>query len=51
MRGSLIWVGQMDPVETMAAYYQALEAAIREAPEQYLWMHDRWKSSRRRGKL
>jgi KDO2-lipid IV(A) lauroyltransferase len=41
----------MDPVETMAAYYQALEAAIREAPEQYLWMHDRWKSSRRRGKL
>jgi KDO2-lipid IV(A) lauroyltransferase len=41
----------MDPVETMAAYYRALEAAIREAPEQYLWMHDRWKSSRRRGKL
>ncbi len=37
-----------DPVEAMATYYQALESAIREAPEQYLWMHDRWKSSRRR---
>lgn len=41
----------MDPAETMAAYYRSLEAAIREAPEQYLWMHDRWKSSRRRGKI
>lgn len=38
----------LDPVETMAAYYRELESAIREAPEQYLWMHDRWKSSRRR---
>ena len=37
-----------DPVEAMAAYYRDLEAAIREAPEQYLWMHDRWKTSRRR---
>ena len=38
----------LDPVETMAAYYRELEAAIRQAPEQYLWMHDRWKSSRNR---
>ncbi len=41
----------VDPVEAMALYYQALEAAVREAPEQYLWMHDRWKSSRRRKML
>ena len=40
-----------DPTETMAAYYADLEAAIREAPEQYLWMHDRWKASRRRRML
>ena len=38
----------LDPTETMAAYYRSLEAAIRQAPEQYLWMHDRWKSARRR---
>ena len=37
----------LDPVETMAWYYERLESAIREAPEQYLWMHDRWKSARR----
>ena len=40
-----------EPAETMAAYYRDLEAAIREAPEQYLWMHDRWKSSRNRRML
>ena len=38
----------LDPTETMAWYYRNLEAAVREAPEQYLWMHDRWKSARRR---
>lgn len=41
----------MSPEEIMAAYYRDLEAAVREAPEQYLWMHDRWKSARRRGLL
>ncbi len=41
----------MTPEEIMTAYYQDLEAAVREAPEQYLWMHDRWKSARRRGLL
>ena len=40
----------LEPPEIMAWYYQALESACREAPEQYLWMHDRWKSARR-GKL
>lgn len=38
----------LSPTEVMARYYQALESAVREAPEQYLWMHDRWKSARRR---
>lgn len=41
----------MTPEEIMTVYYQDLEAAVREAPEQYLWMHDRWKSARRRGLL
>ena len=41
----------LDPAEAMAWYYERLEAAVREAPEQYLWMHDRWKSARRRGML
>ncbi|RYG86644.1 hypothetical protein EON77_03435 [bacterium] len=27
----------------------SIEALIRRHPEQYLWMHDRWKSARRRG--
>ena len=44
-------LSELDPTETMAWYYERLEAAIREAPEQYLWMHDRWKSARRRGML
>ena len=29
----------------------ALESVIREHPTQWLWMHDRWKSARRRGLL
>lgn len=41
----------IEPEEAMALYYRDLEAAIREAPEQYLWMHDRWKASRRRKML
>lgn len=38
----------LDPEGIMAWYYRGLEAAIRQAPEQYLWMHDRWKSARKR---
>ena len=29
----------------------ALEQKIREYPEQWLWMHDRWKSARKKGLL
>ncbi len=29
----------------------ALESVIREYPEQYLWLHDRWKSARQKGLL
>jgi Kdo2-lipid IVA lauroyltransferase/acyltransferase len=28
----------------MRGYFEVLELAIREAPEQYFWPHDRWKS-------
>jgi KDO2-lipid IV(A) lauroyltransferase len=38
-----------DPEALMAAYNLTLESVIREFPEQYLWMHDRWKSARQRG--
>ena len=31
------------------AISQSLENIIRQYPEQYLWLHDRWKSARRRG--
>lgn len=39
------------PEELTARLNLALEALIRRHPEQYLWMHDRWKSARRRGML
>lgn len=35
----------------MAQYNAHLESVVREFPEQYLWMHDRWKSARQRGLL
>ncbi len=38
----------LTPTEIMAWYYRGLEGAVREAPEQYLWMHDRWKSARKK---
>jgi KDO2-lipid IV(A) lauroyltransferase len=38
-----------DAEELMSTYNAHLEAVIREYPDQYLWMHDRWKSARRRG--
>ena len=38
-----------DPVEIMALVNATLEAEIRKYPEQWLWMHDRWKNARNRG--
>ncbi len=32
----------------MRAYYAWLEDAIRQHPEQYLWMHDKWRAARRK---
>ncbi|HVT13950.1 MAG TPA: lysophospholipid acyltransferase family protein [Fimbriimonadaceae bacterium] len=41
-----------EPVEGMTrAINNAIEAAIRETPEQWLWFHDRWKSARKAGLL
>ncbi|MFZ4506088.1 MAG: lysophospholipid acyltransferase family protein [Fimbriimonas sp.] len=39
------------PEELMTRVNAAIESAIRKYPEQYLWMHDRWKSARQRGLL
>ncbi len=39
------------PEELMTRVNLAIEEMIRLAPEQYLWMHDRWKYARRRGLL
>ena len=45
------WADQDDPLRWVTqAYTSAIEAFVREAPEQYLWIHRRWKSQpRRRG--
>lgn len=40
-----------DPKETMALLNAALESVIRRYPDQWLWMHDRWKEARRRNLL
>ncbi|MCG9896062.1 MAG: lysophospholipid acyltransferase family protein, partial [Fimbriimonadaceae bacterium] len=46
-----------EPVEgprgegTMRAIHAWLESVIREHPEQWLWLHDRWRSARREGLL
>jgi len=38
------WEGQADPLRWITQTYSAaLEAAIRRHPEQYLWVHRRWK--------
>ncbi|MDX2066431.1 MAG: lysophospholipid acyltransferase family protein [Fimbriimonadaceae bacterium] len=38
-----------NPEEIAAATNAVLESVIREYPEQYLWLHDRWRSAKRRG--
>jgi KDO2-lipid IV(A) lauroyltransferase len=40
-----------DPAAITAKVNLAIENAVREAPEQYLWMHDRWKEARLNGLL
>lgn len=48
------WAGCDDPIYYITArYMHAIESMVRLAPEQYLWMHRRWKSRpafERRGK-
>jgi KDO2-lipid IV(A) lauroyltransferase len=39
------YAGRPDAVVAMTArYHAALERLIRQAPEQYFWLHRRWKS-------
>jgi KDO2-lipid IV(A) lauroyltransferase len=39
------WKGQDDPLYYITARYsRAIEQMVRNAPEQYLWLHRRWKS-------
>lgn len=52
VRPPLITEGkEKDPAGVMAEFNSVLESVIRDYPEQYLWMHDRWKSARKRGLL
>lgn len=45
------WAGQEQPLQFVTqAFADALESAIRRYPEQYLWMHRRWKSQPRERK-
>jgi KDO2-lipid IV(A) lauroyltransferase len=39
------------PEQLMADVNAALESVIREYPEQWLWMHDRWKNARKKNLL
>lgn len=42
------WSTQPDPLRWLTQEYtSAIEAFVRDAPEQYLWIHRRWKSSPR----
>ena len=39
------WAGQPDPLYYVTARFaRAIESMVRAAPEQYLWLHRRWKS-------
>ncbi len=42
---------EADPAVVTAEWMAVLESVIRAYPEQYLWLHDRWKSARVRGML
>jgi KDO2-lipid IV(A) lauroyltransferase len=42
---------ERNPEALMSQYNAVLESVIRQFPEQYLWMHDRWKSARQKGLL
>jgi len=44
-------MGEFTPEQIMARFNLALEKIVREFPDQYLWMHNRWKTARRRGLL
>ena len=39
------------PEEIMTRVNEAIEKMILTAPEQYLWMHDRWRNARKKGLL
>lgn len=41
--------GLEGPEAIMTSYNRSLEAAVRQYPEQYLWIHRRWKAAVRRG--
>jgi KDO2-lipid IV(A) lauroyltransferase len=43
--------GRAEPEQIMADLNAVLEGVIRRYPEQWLWLHDRWKSARRQGLL
>lgn len=46
------WADQPDPLFYITARYRrAIEAMVRRAPEQYLWMHRYWKSRPRHERL
>lgn len=40
-----------DPKQLMTEINAALESVIRDYPEQWLWMHDRWKNARKQNLL
>jgi len=42
---------EKDPEILMTQVNAVLESVIRDYPEQWLWMHDRWKTARKRGLL
>lgn len=45
------WEDRDDPLRWITqTYTSAIEAMVREAPEQYLWIHRRWKSKPRAGR-
>jgi KDO2-lipid IV(A) lauroyltransferase len=45
------WADRDDPLRWVTREYNAaIEAFVREAPEQYLWVHRRWKSQPRKGR-